>query len=702
MFAALNSFLTRVAAAKDEYWPFVSLLLHGDGTNAAQNNTFLDSSSYGATVTRYGNTTQGSLNPFVSAYPYAVATNGGSGYFDGTGDYLTVPDSAAFTFGANNFTIECWIYSSLAGNYGIMSNCDSATSTSSMSFYLAAFGTGVMAMAAYGSTLIQAVAPALTANAWNHIAFVRDGTVTRAYTNGVQGASTGAIGTNALNDSVNVMTVGRLGNYAALYFNGYISNLRIVNGTCLYPNGTTFTPPTAPLTAITNTSLLLGMTNGAIYDNAELNNLETVGTTQISTGTFKYGTGSMKFNGAGDALLTPNKDALKIGGQGVPFTIEAWIYPTATPTGSVGYIIGDWTTGAASGPSNYALYIDGTNVYFYGVSSGNNYYDQGGILLSGGAYSNNVWTHIAISYDGTTCRIFKGGAVATSSAFTGLSSTSASHTATIGIGNTYNAPAGYGFIGYIDDLRITKGIARYTTTFTPPTAAFPNLGGPTITASYLVVAGGGSGSGTAYGGPAGGGGAGGYRAFTDVLLPTGVAIPVIVGAGYGVPYGAGGSGGGSSFFTSVTTGGGGGYYYYLYPAGEGGSGGGGGGNGAGPGGTGNIGGYSPVEGYNGGSSNYNGGGGGGAGGVGGSTGGPGGIGRTWIDGNTYAKGGWSTTSIANSGNGGNPSSGADSGVVIIRYADSLPAASTTTGSPTITVAGGYRTYKFTGTGSITF
>jgi hypothetical protein len=42
------------------------------------------------------------------------------------------------------------------------------------------------------------------------------------------------------------------------------------------------------------------------------------------------------------------------------------------------------------------------------------------------------------------------------------------------------------------------------------------------------------------------------------------------------------------------------------------------------------------------------------------------------------------------------------GVVIIRYADSFAAATATTGSPTITVAGGYRVYKWTGSGSITF
>jgi hypothetical protein len=49
-----------------------------------------------------------------------------------------------------------------------------------------------------------------------------------------------------------------------------------------------------------------------------------------------------------------------------------------------------------------------------------------------------------------------------------------------------------------------------------------------------------------------------------------------------------------------------------------------------------------------------------------------------------------------------PGGAGGSGVVIVRYADSNPAASATTGSPTVTVAGGYRVYKFTSSGSITF
>ena len=138
MFAALNAFLTGGASeAKDPYWANVSMLLHGDGVNAAQNNTFLDGSTNNFTVTRNGNTTQGSFNPFTPVYPYDVATNGGSGYFNGTGDYLTVPSNVALAMGTGDFTIECWVNTPVVnGNNDVFIELRSTGATST-----AAYGT---------------------------------------------------------------------------------------------------------------------------------------------------------------------------------------------------------------------------------------------------------------------------------------------------------------------------------------------------------------------------------------------------------------------------------------------------------------------------------------------------------------------------------------------------------------------------------
>ena len=314
MFAAINSFLTGGSSeAKDPYWANVSMLLHGDGTNAAQNNTFLDGSTNNFTVTRNGNTTQGSFNPFVSTYPYSVATNGGSGYFDGTGDYLTVADNAAFTLGTNDFTIECWInFSSFANSPYFLGNNPGATAA----WYIQANTTGTILAQFYDSpaAIYPSITSTLTAsvNTWCHIAVVRNGATGRMYINGVQSGTVNFAALTIAN-STNVLGIGSGGSYTGALPTGYISNFRLVNGTCLYPSGTTFTPPTAPLTAVTNTALLLGMSNGAIYDNTMLNNLETVGNSQISTSTFKYGTGSMKFDGTGDYLLTPAKSIFNLG-----------------------------------------------------------------------------------------------------------------------------------------------------------------------------------------------------------------------------------------------------------------------------------------------------------------------------------------------------------------------------------------------------
>ena len=264
---------------------------------------------------------------------------------------------------------------------------------------------------------------------------------------------------------------------------------------------------------------------------------------------------------------------------------------------------------------------------------------------------------------------------------------------------------------------------------------------------YLVVAGGGGGGADFFAGGrcAGGGGAGGYLTATGYAVSVGSPITVTVGGG-----GAGGSvsttgnngvNGTSSVFGSISTvGGGGGQGHVATPPltapGVGGSGGGArnGENGAaGTSGQGNAGGNGNAN-----TSPYTGGGGGGAGAAGGnavtSTAGSGGAGLDWNSlGTFYAGGGGGSAftggtagaggssiggagavyssggnnaSPANRGSGGGGGVGTggngSGGIVIVRYADTYAAATSSTGSPTITTSGGYRYYTWTGNGSITF
>ena len=82
----------------------------------------------------------------------------------------------------------------------------------------------------------------------------KDGSTARIYINGVQ-AGTGSIGTVALNDSATALRIGE-DSQGSYDLDGIMSNVRLINGTCLYPNGTTFTVPSTPLTNVTNTKLL--------------------------------------------------------------------------------------------------------------------------------------------------------------------------------------------------------------------------------------------------------------------------------------------------------------------------------------------------------------------------------------------------------------------------------------------------------------
>ena len=86
----------------DPDFNLVTQLYQFDGTNGAQNNTFLDSSSNSFSVTRSGSATQGTFSPFSSEEgKWSVS-------FDGTDDYIDV-SSGATQLGAGDFTVEFWI-----------------------------------------------------------------------------------------------------------------------------------------------------------------------------------------------------------------------------------------------------------------------------------------------------------------------------------------------------------------------------------------------------------------------------------------------------------------------------------------------------------------------------------------------------------------------------------------------------------------
>jgi hypothetical protein len=295
---------------------------------------------------------------------------------------------------------------------------------------------------------------ALVASTWQHVAISRSSSTLKAFVNGVQVASV----SNSINFAGNIIYIGD-NNAGDYFFNGYISNVRIVKGTAVYTSA--FTPPTAPVTAIANTQLLLNYTNGGITDAAAKNVLETVGGAAISTAQSKFGGSSMAFDGTGDYLIFPSAQTQNfVYGTG-NFTIEFWFYMSAL-----------------AGSGNYYVLYDGRPSFTSGayVNLGINNatpesYVNGATVITGSALSANTWYHFAYARSGSSTKMFINGSQVGSTYTDTTNYINGADRPVIGT-NGFNV-AQYSFNGYIDDLRITKGLARYTTTFTPPTQAFP-------------------------------------------------------------------------------------------------------------------------------------------------------------------------------------------------------------------------------------
>jgi hypothetical protein len=426
--------------------------ISGTSLLTCQSNRFADASSNAFSLTIVGSPSVQRFSPFSPTTAYSTSVIGGSGYFDGSGDYLTVPTNAAFNIGTNSFTLECWFYSLGSTNYQAIVSAWGTTQSNS-AFEIATNGSNLFIQIAYGSSQVSFQPTAPASYQWNHVAMVSNGSTLSAFVNGAR------IGTQAFSSSINSASFNPAIGYrvaASNYpFLGYIASPRLVNGSAVYdPSSTTITVPTAPLTAITNTSLLLNYTNAAILDNAMMNDLETVGNAQISTSVKKYGTGSIVLDGTGDWLLFPADNRFAFGSG--DYTVEAWVYFTSISSSTLQIIFMSGSTGG----NNFYCHVDADQISVGTTAAF--------ISNQTSSFSTNTWYHIAFCRSGGTLRLFKDG-IQQGSSVTDSTNWISAGSARIGA----NEAGSQTMFGNIDEIRISK-FARYTANFTAPTAAFPN------------------------------------------------------------------------------------------------------------------------------------------------------------------------------------------------------------------------------------
>jgi hypothetical protein len=419
-----------------------------------QSNRFLDNSTNAFAVTVGGGSPSVQrFNPFGTATAYSTSVIGGSLFFNPTNSSGLRAGTTLFNSMPSAFTLEAWIYPRSYGtsNSQYQNRPIMAKGVVYMNFGLTSSGALQLYHYEGNTQRTNASTTIVPLNAWSHVvASVSAGTIT-FYINGQSsGTATwyGILG----NNTPDFIGYHSEGSGSFNYFDGYLSDVRYAKSVIYSSN---FTPSIAPLSAVATTEFLLSGTNSAIYDNAMMNNLETVGNAQISTSVVKYGTGSLAFDGSGDRLIGAPTLLYDLSGN---FTIECWVYFNSVAgqyTGIVSYA-------DLNGWFGWQLQKFGNQIAFEFISSN----AAIGNVTSSSTVSAGLWYHVAAVRNGSTITIYING-ISQGTSTTSASYSSASSFIRVGDDRTLAYPLN----AYVDDLRITKGYARYTENFTPPTAA---------------------------------------------------------------------------------------------------------------------------------------------------------------------------------------------------------------------------------------
>ena len=412
---------------------------------------------------------------YPAAGTFSPYRSGGYSYFnDATNtNWLEYANSTDFQMTiTDDWTIEAWVYPTEVGiNNYIVSQ---GTSPRTSAFGITTSNTLGFQIYDGSNKVLYYSTGTISKYEWTHVALTHQTTgattgTLRYYINGVEDGSfsvTGGWGWYNGSAFTTGMNVGRYCYNNIAHTNGYIRDLRIVNGTRVYTGA--FTPPTEQLTAITNTALLT-CNSPNFNDRSSSAHAVTVngypetrpfGPRDYSPWTADAVGGSVYFDGSND-YLTGNDDVELSNSD---FTIETWVYKTSSAAGG---IIEKRSTGWGSGDWVLLAEYSGTDFEFW-----NHDYSSGAAMLQGGYVARNVWNHVAVTRSGNTWTMWVNG---TSVATVTSSHTVANTSTSVMLGRDNYGSGRYYFNGYLADTRINVGTAIYSSSFTPPTAPLSHV-----------------------------------------------------------------------------------------------------------------------------------------------------------------------------------------------------------------------------------
>lgn len=421
------------------------LLLHMESLDVATNKPLT-----------FVGTAQISLQPKIGT---------GCGRWNGSSSSLSTPDHADWTFSNNPFTIETW------ANFTSISPAQQVIWSQGEDVYQHFFryngnGTNTLDFSVYeNGWILQFTCPFTPIiNTWYKIDVVRvnsDNAATgwRIYINGVGQTLTKTQG-NWNASLANISGACYVGSFfgAGQYFTGHLDEYRISN---VARNSVDYTPSTSAFTTDANTKLLLHLDGDVVDDESSP---KTITNTAVALSKFS---GALLLDGDSDYVTVPDSADWDFGSGN--FTIEGW-FNFASLTGNQG-LFGQ----AQDGDNRWGIRKDNTTnklrmSWTVATVSKGSY-----VMTNNWSANANQWYHLAFVRNGTTGLIFIDGVSQT------ITETTAFGTNDLGsFSGTFNIGEALGgdlMNGYIDEPRISKGIARWTSNFTPPTkeysAGFP-------------------------------------------------------------------------------------------------------------------------------------------------------------------------------------------------------------------------------------